>query len=132
MSDRLTRNLIVALLGTPDHTGGNLNSPLELEEHGIVFNEKWIYRHLRDDPSGAPERAIYWHRYDFTGSRVCHSPDQEWIVDSALADALKERADRLALVESAHEPLAGNKHYRPASEVRDANDLGGYIEGQKE
>ena len=132
MSERLTRNAIVARLGTPDKTEGNLNSPVELEEYGIRFNEKWIYDHLRDDPSGAPLRLIYWHRYDFTGTLVRKSAEAEWLVDTTLNAAVKGSDDRLALVESRHESNTGNHNYRAASEVRDAQDLGGHIEGEKE
>lgn len=132
MSERITRNTVVALLGTPDRTEGNLNTPVERAEHDIHFNEKWIYSHLASDPSGAPMRVIYWHRYDFTGTLVRTSADQEWRADSTLAAAVKERADRLALVESKHTAVSGNQHYKPASNVRDEKDLGGYIEGQKD
>ena len=132
MSERLTRNAIVTRLGTPDKTEGNLNSPIECEEHGIRFNEKWIYDHLRDDPSGAPLRMIYWHRYDFTGTLVRQAADAEWVADTTLSEAVKSSDDRLATVASTHESSAGNRHYRAASEVRSAQDLGGYIEGKKE
>jgi hypothetical protein len=132
MSERLTRNAIVARLGTPDKTEGNLNSPVELEEYGIRFNEKWIYDHLGNDPSGLSMRLIYWHRYDFTGTLVRKSAEAEWLVDTTLNAAVKGSDDRLALVESRHESLTGNRNYRAASEVHDAQDLGGYIEGEKD
>ncbi|MGH7918020.1 MAG: hypothetical protein ACREQE_11165, partial [Candidatus Binataceae bacterium] len=70
MTEPLRRNAVVVLLGTPDRTEGSLNSPIELEEHGIGYNEKWIYQHLRDDPAGVPMRLVYWHRYDFKGTLV--------------------------------------------------------------
>jgi hypothetical protein len=37
---------------------GSVNDPRTLEEHGIRFNEKWIY-HL----PGGEQRWVYWHRY---------------------------------------------------------------------
>lgn len=132
MSDRITRNLVVARLGTPDQTEGSLNNPVEREEHGLHFNEKWIYSHLHDDPAGATQRTIYWHRYDFTGTLVRKAGDTEWSADTTLAEWSQRGADRLATVDSHHEALAGNPHYHPASEVRDALDLGGYIEGKKD
>jgi hypothetical protein len=132
MSDRITRNLVVARLGTPDKTEGSLNDPVEREEHGIHFNEKWIYSHLHDDPAGAAQRTIYWHRYDFTGTLVRKAGDTEWSADTTLAECSDRGIDRLALVDSRHEALSGNPHYHPASEVRDALDLGGYIEGKKD
>ncbi len=132
MSEQITRNAIVGLLGTPDKTEGSLNSPVELEENGIHYNEKWIYDHLSDDPSGAPKRIIYWHRYDFTGTMICKSADAGWVKDTTLLEACKAINARVATVESTHTSSTGNRSYRPASEVRDANDLGGYIEGSKE
>jgi hypothetical protein len=132
MSDRITRNLVVARLGTPDKTEGSLNDSVEREEHGIHFNEKWIYSHLHDDPAGAAQRTIYWHRYDFTGTLVRKAGDTEWSADTTLAECSDRGIDRLALVDSRHEALSGNPHYHPASEVRDALDLGGYIEGKKD
>ncbi len=132
MSDQITRNAIVVLLGTPDKTEGSLNSPVELEENGIHYNEKWIYTHLSDDPSGGPQRTIYWHRYDFTGTMVCKSTNGGWVSDTTLLEACKANDGRLATVESRHAASTGNRNYRPTSKVRDSSDLGGYIEGSKE
>jgi len=131
MSPPVTRNVVVTLLGAPDHTEGSLNSPIELEEHSLHFNEKWIYTHLRDDPSGAPMRVIYWHRYDFVGTLVRNSADAEWRADNALIEAAMSGNSRLATVRDQHESLPGNRNYHTASDVRDAHDLGGYIEGHK-
>jgi hypothetical protein len=132
MTEPITRNAIVTLLGTPDKTEGSLNSPVELQEHGVGYNEKWIYTHLRDDPSGLPMRVIYWHRYDFMGTLVRSGPDAEWTVDHALIEASMRVNDRLALVHDTHAALPGNREYHPASHTRDDRDLGGYIEGKKE
>ena len=49
--------------GLPDEQRGSVNDPRTGEEHGIRFNEKWIY--LLPDGS---RRIVYWHRYDFRGS----------------------------------------------------------------
>ncbi len=132
MSEPITRNAIVVILGTPDHTDGSLNSPLELEEHGIRFNEKWTYTHLHDDPSGMPMRAIYWHRYDFMRTLVRSGPEAEWRPDSTLAECAMRENDRLATVKDHHAALPDNHDYRPVSHVRNDRDLGGYIEGQKD
>lgn len=45
--------------GLPDESAGNVNDPRTYEEHGVRFNEKWIYRL----PDGG-KRLVYWHRYD--------------------------------------------------------------------
>ena len=50
------------LFGEPDEWEGSVNNPVTREEHGIRFNEKWIY-HL---PDGSL-RLIYWHRYGCRG-----------------------------------------------------------------
>ena len=50
------------LWGVPDSSEGSVNDPRTIEEHGVRFNEKWIY--LLD--SGG-KRLVYWHRYDCRG-----------------------------------------------------------------
>jgi hypothetical protein len=131
MSDRVLRNAVVVMLGTPDRTEGSLNSPVELAEHGIVYNEKWTYVHLVSDPAGVPMRAIYWHRYDFVATRVRNNANEEWRPDTTLAAKLTGAADRLAPLDDHHASITASGLYRPASEVQDATDLGGYIMGQK-
>jgi hypothetical protein len=131
MNARLHRNAVVALLGTPDRTEGSLNSPVELEEQGIVYNEKWTYSHLVIDPAGVPMRAIYWHRYDFKATLVRATAAEEWRSDSTLAAKLTGAPDRLAPLDDHHASVTPSGLYRPASEVQDATDLGGYIMGQK-
>ncbi len=131
MKQSVSRNQIVALLGTPDRTAGSLNSPIELEENGIPFNEKWIYEHLVDDPAGAPMRVIYWHRYDLTGTMVRGGADEAWRNDAKLAEAVAARSSRLARIEDRHEAGKSTNQYRPVSETSGPADLGGYIMGQK-
>jgi hypothetical protein len=48
--------------GEPDEWEGSVNDPRTREEHGIRFNEKWIY-HL----PGGERRLVYWHRYGCRG-----------------------------------------------------------------
>ena len=131
MSTRVTRNTVVAMLGTPDRTAGSLNSPVELEEFGTLYNEKWTYEHLVSDPAGVPQRAIYWHRYDFVATMIRGGANEEWRPDTKLAAAGAAENDRLAPIENRHEPIKPSGLYAPASEVKDATDLGGYIMGQK-
>ena len=57
--------------GEPDAWEGSVNDPRTREEHGIRFNEKWIYRL----PEGS-QRLVYWHRYDCRGVLV-ESPSGE-------------------------------------------------------
>jgi hypothetical protein len=125
MSVRVSRNQVVAMFGTPDRTEGSLNSPIEREDKGVHFNEKWIYDHLDADPSGAAMRTVYWHRYDFTGTRICSSVNEEWRDDPALGDALAAVADRLAPVPDNNLPVTPHP-YREVSKAKDAADLGGY------
>jgi hypothetical protein len=49
--------------GEPAEWTGSVNDPRTREEHGIRFNEKWIY-HLH----GGEQRWVYWHRYAFRGA----------------------------------------------------------------
>ena len=131
MSDHVMRNAVVALLGTPDRTEGSLNSPVELAEHGIGYNEKWTYSHLVIDPAGVPMRTIYWHRYDFVATLVRGNANEQWRPDSTLAAKLIDAADRLAPLDDHHASITPSGLYHPASDVQDAQDLGGYIMGQK-
>jgi hypothetical protein len=131
MSSRVTRNTVVAILGTPDRTAGSLNSPVELEEFGHIYNEKWTYEHLASDPAGVPQRSIYWHRYDFVTTMIRSGASEEWRPDTKLAEAVAGRDDRLAAIEDRHHPITPSGLYEGASEVKDATDLGGYIMGQK-
>ncbi len=48
---------------------GSVNDPRINEEHGIRFNEKWVYL-LAD----GRRRIVYWHRYDCRGVLI-ESPD---------------------------------------------------------
>lgn len=66
--DVIRRNMVVQRWGTPQVTVGSLNEPRECEEHGLRFNEKWIYHAPRHDASRPRERIIYWLRYDFVAS----------------------------------------------------------------
>jgi len=130
MSARITRNTVVALLGTPDRTVGSLNSPVELEELGHTYNEKWTYEHLISDQAGVPQRSIYWHRYDFVATLIRAGADEEWRPDTALADAVAAKDDRLSPLDNRHLAITPSGFYHPASEVKDSTDLGGYIMGQ--
>ena len=59
---RFTHVLARDRWGEPDDWEGSVNDPRTREEHGIRFNEKWIYL-LRE----GQRRLVYWHRYDFRG-----------------------------------------------------------------
>src|SRR5579875_2449822 len=93
-SDRPTRNLVVWLLSTPDRTEGSVNDPRERYEHGIRFNEKWLYDEPPDDPAGAAARIVYWHRYDFAGSVVQIGGGGPWRIDHELEKALQSTVRR--------------------------------------
>ena len=133
MSEGPSRNAIVAILGTPDRTEGSLDEPRTREENGVRFNERWLYTHLRDDPSGAPMRVVYWCRYDFRGTFVRNSEDTAWRPDQALIEAAQQHDSRLpALDQSANPPVRLPAPHRPASDFAGKADLGGMIqEGSK-
>lgn len=93
MPGPILRNAVVNYFGTPDATEGSVNEPRERQEHGMRFNEKWIYRHPVRDPADAAERTIYWRRYDYVGSMIRPTPDADWRPDDGLQQALAA-ADR--------------------------------------
>jgi hypothetical protein len=57
--------------GEPDLWEGSVNDPRTREEHGVRWNEKWVWLL----PDGA-RRVVYWHRYDFRGALLV-SPSGE-------------------------------------------------------
>jgi hypothetical protein len=130
MTGPVSRNSVVSLLGTPQKIEGSLNDPVEREEAGIHYNEKWIYEDLHDDPAGVPDRVIYWHRYDFVATMVRASETEPWRPDTALLEAAKAADPRLATVEDHHPAYSGNRRYREVSRPRGAGDLGGYVQDE--
>jgi len=48
--------------GQPDEWQGSVNDPRTYEEHGLRYNEKWIY-YL----AGGEKRLVYWYRYACRG-----------------------------------------------------------------
>jgi hypothetical protein len=126
----VTRNSIVALLGTPDAVEGSLNDPVEREEFGIRYNEKWIYRDLSHDPAGVSNRAVYWHRYDFVATMVRNSEQEQWRPDSKLVEAAKALDARKMVVDDHHTSHPVTGHYHAVSTPQDWRDLGGYIQDE--
>jgi hypothetical protein len=52
------------ILGAPADQVGSVNDPRTHEEHGVKWNEKWVY--LGEDGETI-ERVALWNRYDFVG-----------------------------------------------------------------
>lgn len=147
---RLTRDMVVWLLSTPDRTEGSVNDPRERQEHGIRFNEKWLYEEPADDPAGASARIVYWDRYDFAGTVVRTGKEGPWRVDHELEKALRserlrshytdrrspqelelglgQRDGRLYEVNSRNPAITPSNEYRPVSEFQGEPDLGGHIQ----
>jgi hypothetical protein len=130
MTTRVTRNSVVSLLGTPPEIEGSLNDPVEREEHGLHYNEKWSYKELGNDPAGASERVIYWHRYDFVGTIVRNNDKEEWRPDTKLIEAGEAANARLNKVDDHHNAYPTNGRYRPVSTPEDWRDLGGYLQDE--
>ena len=61
----LDRGRVWKLLGAPTDQVGSANDPRTHEEHGVKWNEKWIYR-AGDGES--VERVVLWNRYDLVGA----------------------------------------------------------------
>ena len=126
----VTRNGVVSLMGTPHMVEGSLNDPVEREELGIHYNEKWTYEDLANDPAGVPNRIIYWHRYDFVATMVRASESEAWRPDTKLAEAAIVIPQRLATVDDHHPTYPANGRYRPVSKTQDSRDLGGYTQDE--
>jgi hypothetical protein len=60
----LDRNRVWKLFGAPADQIGSVNDPRTHEEHGVKWNEKWVY--LADDKS--VEKVVLWLRYDLAGA----------------------------------------------------------------
>ena len=60
----LDRGQIWKLFGAPTDQEGSVNDPRSHEEHGVRWNEKWIYR---GEDGESIERLVLWHRYDLVG-----------------------------------------------------------------
>ena len=60
----LDRGRVWELLGAPTDQEGSVNDPRTRVEHGVRWNEKWIYR---GEAGEAVERVVLWNRYDFLG-----------------------------------------------------------------
>jgi len=56
------RGSVWRLLGAPDDQEGSVNDPRTREEHGVSWNEKWVYRN-----GLAAVRVVLWNRYDLAG-----------------------------------------------------------------
>ncbi len=126
----VTRNSIVALLGTPHAVEGSLNDPVEREEFGIRYNEKWLYEGLSNDPAGASSRSVYWHRYDFIATMVRNNADEQWRPDSQLLEAAKAIDARTMVVDDHHLPHPVTGRYHSVSTPQDWRDLGGYVQDE--
>jgi hypothetical protein len=61
----LDRGRVWKLLGAPTDQEGSVNDPRLREEHGVRWNEKWIYRGA---DGRTVERVVLWNRYDLVGA----------------------------------------------------------------
>jgi hypothetical protein len=57
------RGTVWKKLGAPTDQVGSVNDPRLQQEHGVRWNEKWIYR----GEDGATFRVVLWNRYDLAG-----------------------------------------------------------------
>jgi hypothetical protein len=58
------RGRVWRLLGAPTDQEGSVNDPRTRVEHGVCWNEKWVYR---GEDGESVERVVLWHRYDLAG-----------------------------------------------------------------
>jgi hypothetical protein len=131
MSNQIHRNQVVKILGTPDRTEGSLNDPREQREGSIVYNEKWIYEHRENDPAGAGQRAVFWHRYDFVATLIRAGAQEQWRHDEAFPKLLLQEDPRVSEPDlRPNPPITPTRPYQAVSDFKGAPDLGGHIEGQ--
>ena len=60
----LDRGQVWKKLGAPTDQEGSVNDPRTQLEHGVRWNEKWIYR---GEDGRSIERIVLWNRYDLAG-----------------------------------------------------------------
>ena len=60
----LDRDRVWKQLGAPADQEGSVNDPRTQIEHGVKWNEKWIYR---AEDGKSVERVVLWNRYDLVG-----------------------------------------------------------------
>lgn len=58
----ITRREVWKLLGAPTDQVGSVNDPRTQGEHGVRWNEKWVYR-----DGHMVVRVVLWNRYDLLG-----------------------------------------------------------------
>jgi hypothetical protein len=64
MSAAPDRGRVWKLLGAPSEQIGSVNDPRFHEEHGVQWNEKWLW--LGEDGRSVLRVAL-WNRYDLVG-----------------------------------------------------------------
>ena len=64
MSAAPDRGEVWRRLGAPTDQLGSVNDPRTTREHGVTWNEKWLYR---GQDGRSLERVVLWHRYDLVG-----------------------------------------------------------------
>ena len=61
------RGRVWRLLGAPAEQVGSVNDPREHREHGVDWNEKWVYLSHGPERHGEVVRIVFWNRYDLAG-----------------------------------------------------------------
>jgi hypothetical protein len=59
------RGLVWRVLGAPTDQEGSVNDPRTRVEHGVAWNEKWIYL---DGDGRTTRQVVLWNRYDLVGA----------------------------------------------------------------
>lgn len=59
---KVTRREAWKALGAPTDQVGSVNDPRTHAEHGVRWNEKWVYR-----DGHQVVRVVLWNRYDLVG-----------------------------------------------------------------
>ena len=60
----LDRGQVAKRFGAPTDQVGSVNDPRTAEDHGVKWNEMWVYK---DPESAGFDRVVLWNRYDLLG-----------------------------------------------------------------
>jgi hypothetical protein len=66
-TERISRGEVWERLGRPTDQIGSVNDPRTYSEHGLEWNEKWVYRVRGIDGGEQIGQIVLWNRYDLLG-----------------------------------------------------------------
>ena len=128
MSGRVTRNQVVAMFGTPDHTAGQPQQPGRTRGRGHPFQREMDLRASRFRSRRVLRCAQFTGIATTSWVPACATANDDWRDDTKLAEALAGLDDRLQSLTVDHNLPNTPRTYRPVSKPKDVSDLGGYFQ----